>query len=64
VIVGTKDTIVAPQSAAGQIFLNYHEGPEKLDVFETDHVFDAFTGPATLDQKMVPATLEWLKANP
>jgi hypothetical protein len=55
---------VAPQSAAGQIFLNYHEGPEKLDVFETDHVFDAFTGPATLDQKMVPATLEWLKANP
>ena len=49
VIVGTKDTVVTPQPAGGEIFLTYHEGPEKLMVLPTDHAFDAFTGPATVD---------------
>ncbi|WP_246748929.1 alpha/beta hydrolase family protein [Rhizobium setariae] len=61
VIVGSKDTTVAPQPASGQVLLNYHEGEERLDVFDTDHVFSAFTGPEVIDAHMVPATVEWLK---
>ncbi len=63
VIVGSKDTVVAPQPAAGQILLNYHPGPKKLVMFDTDHVWDAFGGPTTLDEKMIPTTLEWLDAH-
>lgn len=61
VIVGSKDTTVTPQPASGQVLLDYHDGEERLDVFEMDHVFNAFTGPETIDNHMVPATLEWLK---
>lgn len=61
VIVGSKDTTVTPQPASGQALLDYHDGEERLDVFETDHVFSAFTGPEVIDNHMVPATLEWLK---
>ncbi|WP_421851709.1 alpha/beta hydrolase [Oricola sp.] len=60
VIVGSKDTVVAPQPASGQLLIDYHDGKERLVVFETDHVWDAFSGPATLDEKMVPTTLEWI----
>lgn len=63
VIVGTQDTTVSPQPASGQIFLDYHPGKERLDVFDTDHVFSAFAGPEVIDTKMVPTTIEWLKAN-
>ncbi|MEM7302039.1 MAG: alpha/beta fold hydrolase [Pseudomonadota bacterium] len=63
VIVGTKDTLVSPQPGSGQVLLKYHEGEEKLAVFDTDHVWDAFSGPKTIDDKMVPTTLEWLQAH-
>lgn len=63
VIVGTRDTTVMPQPFAGQILLDYHPGIEKLAIFDTDHVWDAFVGPATIDEKMVPTTLEWLAAH-
>lgn len=63
VIVGAKDTVVAPQPATGEALLRYHEGPEALSVFDTGHVWDAFAGPDTLDGSMVPATLEWLEAH-
>ncbi|WP_419907848.1 alpha/beta hydrolase family protein [Hoeflea sp.] len=63
VIVGTRDTTVAPQPAAGQILLNYHPGKQQLVVFDTDHVWDAFSGPGTLDGQMIPATLGWLEEN-
>lgn len=61
VIVGSKDTTVTPQPASGQALLDYHDGEERLDVFDMDHVFNAFTGPETIDSHLVPATLEWLK---
>ncbi|MQB40860.1 alpha/beta fold hydrolase [Rhizobium sp. ICMP 5592] len=61
VIVGSKDTTVTPQPASGQVLLDYHDGEERLDVFDMDHVFNAFTGPQTIDSHLVPATLEWLK---
>lgn len=63
VIVGTRDTTVTPQPAAGQILLDYHPGKEQLVVFDTDHVWDAFAGPETLDNKMIPTTLKWLNEN-
>lgn len=59
VIVGTNDT-VAPQPFAGQVLLDYHTGEEELVVFETDHVWDAFSGATTLDEKMIPTTVRWL----
>jgi dienelactone hydrolase len=63
VIVGARDDVVAPQPAAGEIFLRYHEGAESLSVFDTDHVWSAFTGPEVLDGQMIPATLDWLNTH-
>ncbi|MCP4315103.1 MAG: alpha/beta fold hydrolase [Hyphomicrobiales bacterium] len=63
VIVGSRDTTVTPQPAAGQILTDYHPGKEQLVIFDTDHVWDAFSGPATLDDKMIPTTLKWLREN-
>ena len=63
VIVGAQDTTVAPQPASGQVLLDYHDGAEKLAVFDTDHVWSAFSGPAVLDEQMLPTTLEWLDAH-
>lgn len=63
VVVGSRDTTVAPQPASGQVLLDYHEGPENLAVFDTDHVWDAFSGPAVLDELMLPTTLKWLNAH-
>ncbi|MEM9105582.1 MAG: alpha/beta fold hydrolase [Pseudomonadota bacterium] len=63
VIVGLRDTTVAPQPAAGQILIDYHPGTEELVVFDTDHVWDAFSGADTLDSKMIPTTLRWLEAH-
>lgn len=55
---GTKDTTVLP--AAVDSFLAAHEGEEAKWVAEMDHVFNAFTGPETLDQ-MVGETVAFLK---
>ena len=63
VIVGSRDTTVAPQPASGQILVDYHPGTEELVVFDTDHVWDAFSGADTLDNKMIPTTLKWLDAH-
>jgi uncharacterized protein len=58
VIVGTRDTVVAPQPLAGQAYIANHEGDEELIVLDTDHVFDAFTGPEMVDE-MALWTLAW-----
>jgi len=60
VIVGTKDTVVTPQPYAGQVLLDYHDGPEGLMVLPTDHAFDAFTGPDTVDL-MAAASLSFIQ---
>ncbi|MBN9016191.1 MAG: alpha/beta fold hydrolase [Rhizobiales bacterium] len=60
VIVGTKDTVVTPQPFAGESFLAYHDGPEGLMVLPTDHAFDAFTGPQTVDL-MAAASLAFIE---
>ncbi len=55
---GTKDTTVLP--SAVDAFLAAHEGEEASWTAEMDHVFNAFTGPETLDQ-MVGETIGFLK---
>jgi hypothetical protein len=57
---GTLDTTVLP--TAVDAFLAAHEGEEKTWIVEMDHVFNAFTGPDTLDQ-MVGETATFLKAH-
>lgn len=55
---GTQDTTVLP--TAVDTFLAAHEGEESKWIAEMDHVFNAFTGPETLDQ-MVGETVAFLK---
>lgn len=43
VLAGYKDDVVEPQPQVSQAFLNYHDGLQKLLMFDTDHVFDCFT---------------------
>lgn len=61
VIVGTRDTVVAPQPALGQVLMTYHNGVESLSVVDSDHVWNAFGGPQTIDTEMVPLSLDWLR---
>jgi uncharacterized protein len=63
VVVGSKETIVTPQPAAGQILLDYHQGPEDLVVVDSDHDWNAGTSPKTVDEVLLPATIEWFKSN-
>lgn len=50
VAVGSKDDIVFPQPASGQVLLDYHDGPEELWVRPMDHVFNAFQGVEQVDE--------------
>lgn len=63
VIVGSKETIVTPQPAAGQILLDYHDGPEDLVTVDSDHDWNAGTTTKTVDEVLLPATVEWFKSN-
>lgn len=56
---GMLDTTVVPADA--DLLIASHDGPEQLWTEEMDHVFNAFTGPETLD-KMVAATIGYLDA--
>jgi alpha/beta superfamily hydrolase len=55
---GSLDTTVLPVSA--DLLLAAHEGEEVSWTAEMDHVFNAFTGPETLD-KMVADTIAFLQ---
>jgi uncharacterized protein len=57
---GDLDTTVAPASA--DLLLTAHDGVEQKWTAPMDHVFNAFTGPETLDQ-MVAATITFLDTN-
>ncbi len=59
VIVGSKDTTVAPQPQMGELFTKYHSGPSELFIVDTDHSFGAFDGTEKLDE-MIAKTLEWI----
>jgi dipeptidyl aminopeptidase/acylaminoacyl peptidase len=57
---GTLDTTVLPASA--DLLIAAHTGPQETFIAGMDHVFNAFTGPQTLDQ-MVAATIAFLDEN-
>jgi uncharacterized protein len=57
---GSEDTVVPPASA--DLFADAHAGAEEKWTEAMDHVFNAFTGPETLD-KMVGATIEFAAPN-
>jgi len=59
VAVGSKDDVVFPQPAAGQVLLDYHEGDEELLVWPMDHVFNAFENAETVD-KLIAATGDFI----
>lgn len=59
VAVGSKDDVVFPQPAAGQVLLDYHEGDEELIVWPMDHAFNAFENAETVD-KLVNATGDFI----
>ena len=61
VIVGHTDLIVWPQPAMGQLYMNYHDGDEKLVVSEGDHDFDFWVegpNPTKLDDSIY-WTIAW-----
>ena len=62
VAVGTKDDVVYPQPASGQVLIDYHEGPEELWVKPMDHVFNAFQGVEMVDE-LIAKTGEFVSAN-
>ena len=55
VIRGTQDNLVVNTDA----WMTYHNGVEKLIEFDTDHVWNAFSGPEVIDEKMMPETVAW-----
>ncbi len=60
VVVGLKDNIVAPQPQAGQSYLEYHPGTEKLVMLDGDHLFDILgAGPERLDDA-IAWSVNWL----
>ena len=62
VAVGSKDDVVYPQPASGQVLLDYHEGPEELWVKPMNHVFNAFEGVEMVDE-LIAKTGEFVGAN-
>ena len=61
VVVGRKDKDVTPQPQYGQLYLNYHDGDERLVTVEGDHIFDVMSerGPEVLDD-VIAWSLAWL----
>lgn len=61
VIVGTQETIVTPQPAAAQVLLNYHDGLQKLVQLNSDHDWNGSKHTKTVENELVPATVNWFK---
>ena len=59
--MGAGDTVVYPQPATSEALLRYHRGEESLTVLDTDHIWDALSGPETIDAELIPGTLDWLR---
>ncbi len=62
-ITGSRDTTVTPQPHAGQVFLDYHEGPEALVVLDGDHIFDVLAGVTEVIDEALAYSLAWLQSN-
>ncbi len=62
-ITGARDTTVTPQPQAGQVFLDYHEGPEALVVLDGDHIFDVLAEVTEVIDEALAYSLAWLQGN-
>lgn len=63
VVSGLKDNIVWPQPHQSQIFLDNHDGPEKLIQIDADHEFDYWDGPdAVLLTDAIYWSVAWFMA--
>ncbi len=60
VAVGTRDDVVFPQPASGQVLLDYHDGVEELLVWPMDHAFNALENTETVD-RLIVATGEFIR---
>lgn len=58
---GIRDIIVWPQPAAGQAFMKYHDGFEKLVVLDGDHEFDSDSGYEVFDEAIYWAAAWFIK---
>lgn len=63
VIVGRRETVVTPQPATGQSLLDYHDGIQDLVEIDSDHDWNAGTTTTTVDDVLIPKTVEWFKAH-
>ena len=64
VTVGLMDTIVYPQPYAGQILLQYHEGPAELVIMDdADHMLNIFSGDSSTLDRAISNALDFLKSN-
>ncbi|WP_434362604.1 alpha/beta fold hydrolase [Parasalinivibrio latis] len=55
VIRGTRDDLVI----SAESWMAYHDGEEKLVEFNTDHIWNVFSGPEVIDEKIIPETISW-----
>ncbi len=62
-VSGLQDPIVWPQPACSQVFLDSHEGEEKLVVIDADHAFNFWDGPVPerLDDAIFWSTAWFIK---
>lgn len=61
IIVGKQETVVTPQPAAAQVLLNYHDGIENLVQLDSDHDWNGNKTTETVENELVPATIQWIK---
>ena len=59
VIVGVQDAIVTPQPQMGQLYMQYHEGPEALVTLDADHMLSILAQSGELD-KAIAWSVDWL----
>lgn len=59
VVSGLTDAIVFPQPQSGRIFIDYHEGPERLFLQNSGHIYDLFEGKDHLEE-VIDESIQWL----
>ncbi|MEL7044967.1 MAG: alpha/beta fold hydrolase [Pseudomonadota bacterium] len=61
IIAGSRDAVVFPQPGTSEALLRYHRGDASLTLLDTDHIWGAASGPETIDNQLIPSTLDWLR---
>ena len=61
VIVGLRETVVAPQPEEGQRLIDHHMGMNDLIEIDSDHDWNASTGINTIANLLIPQTIQWFE---